>query len=574
MTPVREAPARSAAPVNEKRQAQGVIQRLARLIAEDRPILWLVVCFAVLLGVLGLATPVAVQSLVNFVAFGGLMQPLIVVGILLLFFLAFSGAVRVFKAYLVEILQRRLFFRVARGLATRLPRVKLEAHDRKYGPELVNRFFDVLTIQKAGSALMIDGLDILLQSTIGLLVLGFYHPLLLVFDAVLIAAIAFIIFGLGRGAVTTARRESAAKYRVAAALEEIAHSPVSYKVASSTDFAEERLAALTDEYLNARKGHYRVVLRQLTGAVTLHALAGTALLTLGGFLVIQGQLTLGQLVAAELIVSIALTSFVKFGKQLESFYDMLAGVEKLGVLFDLPLDEDRGEEIEAVAQAASLELRNVDYHHAGRLEALERFSAHIKSGERVAYIARRNSGKSTVAEIFAGLRVPESGLALFDGVDMRDVANSSLRPQLELVQGIDMVEGTILENVRLGREHIRVEDVRATLARFGILDEVMALPDGIHTRVTVSGDPLSRRTAQLLMLARAIADGPRAVLVDGVLDELDDRQLEHCLKGLRESSATIVVFTGRDDIAARLDRQEVLPTACRSLTLQASGGAL
>lgn len=545
-----------------KPSGRGPIRRLWSFLAPDRAEIVIVIGFAIGLGFLALATPIAVQSLVNFVAFGGLMQPLIVVGLLLFFFLAFAGAIRVFKFYVVEVLQRRVFVRVVSDLSNRLPKVKVDAYDRGHGPELVNRFFDVLTIQKAGSALLIDGLDIALQAGIGLLVLGFYHPFLLVFDVLLIAAIAFILFFLGRGALATARKESAAKYDVAGALEELAHAPVTYKLAGAPEFARARLAHLASHYIGVRRRHFRVVCRQLVGAVTLNAVAGTALLTLGGLLVISGQLTLGQLVAAELIVSVALVSFVKFGKQLEAFYDLLAGVEKLGVLYDLPLEKDGHEILPETPAAAALELRGVSYGYQGRSKVQD-MSLRIEPGERVAIRGGRGAGKSTLAEIITGLREPDSGVALFDEADLRGINRDSLRIQLDLVAGFEFVQGTILENVRLGLTDISDADVRDALRRLGVLDELLALPDGLQTEMSPSGVPLSSSMGRLVVLARAIASKPRAIVIDGLLDELDPESLARAVAVLAEPRApwTLLVLTAREDVADSMDRTITIPQA-------------
>lgn len=532
------------------------LRRLWHFLTPDRTEILIVVGFAIGLGVLALATPIAVQSLVNFVAFGGLMQPLIVVGLLLLFTLAFAGTIRVFKFYVVEILQRRVFVRVVSDLAARLPRVRVDVYDRGHGPELVNRFFDVLTIQKSGSALLIDGLDIVLQTGIGLLVLGFYHPLLLVFDVLLIASIAFILLGLGRGAVMTARKESYAKYEVAGALEELARAPVAYKLAGAQGFASARLAELAGDYVAARRKHYGVVFRQLVGAVTLHAAAGTALLTLGGFLVIQGQLTLGQLVAAELIVSAALASFVKFGKQLEEFYDLLAGVDKLGILFDLPLEQDVGESQAPGPAGAALELRRVSYRYPGQATGVRDVSLRIEPNQRVAVRGPRRSGKSTLADLVSGMREPDSGVVLFDGVDLRDVAKVSIRSQEYLVRGFEIIEASIVDNVRVGRAEVSMDRVRDALACLGILAELHELPEGLRTEIACSGSPLSRSTALLLILARAIVGQPRAIIIDGVLDELDRTSLSHALTALTSPDApwTLLVFTSRDEVCDAMER--------------------
>ncbi len=202
---------------------------------------------------------------------------------------------------------------IVTDLGYRLPRVHVESFDRNHGPELVNRFFDVLTVQKAGATLLHDGIAVILQTMIGLLILAFYHPLLLAFEVVLVISITFVLFVLGRGGVRTAIIESKAKYAVAASLEEIARHPLSFKQAGGPELARGRADALAASYVEARRKHYRVVFRQIVSSLAMQVFAATVLLTLGGWLVIHGQLTLGQLVAAELIVSIVLASFAKLG---------------------------------------------------------------------------------------------------------------------------------------------------------------------------------------------------------------------------------------------------------------------
>ena len=162
--------------------------RLIGLLRPEKKDLWVILVFSIVVGVLALASPVAVEALVNTVAFGRYLQPVIVLAILLFTFLAFAAAMRALITLLAEIVQRRLFVRVVEDLAYRLPRVRQQAFDEEYGPELVNRFFDVVTVQKAIAALLLDGISIVLQTIIGMAVLAFYHPFLLGFDIALSTA--------------------------------------------------------------------------------------------------------------------------------------------------------------------------------------------------------------------------------------------------------------------------------------------------------------------------------------------------------------------------------------------------
>ncbi len=533
------------------------LRRLMQLIAPERHDVGVVITFSVLVGLLTLAVPIAVQALVNFVAFGGLVQPLLILSAVLFAFLALAGFVRTIKTYAVEMIQRRLFVRTAHELAHRLPRVRMSEYDRHHGPELVNRFFEVLTLQKAGSILLLDGIGVALQSCIALVILAFYHPFLLAFDIVLVGVVALILFVVGRGGVATAIAESRAKYAVAAALEEIARNPLTFKSLGGMQYAAGRTDRLAVDYVQARQAHFRIVLRQIVGAVLLQAVAGTALLLVGGWLVIQGQLTLGQLVAAELIVASMLAAFAKFGKQLESFYDLLAGVDKLGQLLDLQLDLARAGTADGGSGPAGLLVHDVSYAFPGRPPIIQGLSLQVEPGERVCVFGTQGSGKSTLAELLYGVRTPAHGYLALDGDDYRDLGSESLRSAVALVKGFEVIEASIFENVRLGRSEIDRAMVREALDRVGLLDEVRLLPDGIETPLNAQGRPLSGGQLRRILIARAIVARPRLIVVDGLLDDLDADATRQVLQALfhPDRSWTVVVLSHAPHMPPGFDRQ-------------------
>ncbi len=499
----------------------GPIRRLFQLFSSERRDIVLVVLFSVIVGVLSLATPVTVQALVNFVSFGGLLQPLVVLGILLFGFLTLAGMIRVLQSYVVEVMQRRLFVRVVADLAERLPRVTADCYDRQHGPELVNRFFDVITVQKVAAMLLLDGATVFLQMLVGLLILAFYHPFLLAFDAVLVFALAFVVIVLGRGAIHTSIRESKSKYAVAAALEEIARHPLAFKLSGAADFARRRADLLTIDYIESRSSHFSVVLRQIIGFTTLQVFAATALLSLGGWLVLEGQLTLGQLVAAELIVSNLLVSFSKFGKQLEGVYDLLAAVDKLGQLMDLPLEPDHGHATGGPGAGVILAVRGVTFAFDPARPVLRNMNLTLNTGERVSIAAGHGAGKSLIADLLIGLRRPNAGHVELAGVDLRELSLAAIRERVAVVRGGGVIEGSIEENVCMGRASVSPESVRTALNDVGLLDEIRTLPDSLATQLSASGAPLSAGQIKRLMIARAVVGRPEVVVLDDVLDDLD-----------------------------------------------------
>jgi ABC-type bacteriocin/lantibiotic exporter with double-glycine peptidase domain len=529
--------------------------RLWALLRAERSDVWVVVAYAVTIGLLSLAVPVAVQSLVNTVAFGSLAQPIVVLTSLVLAGLGFANALRALQARVVELIQERLFVRVAVDLAYRLPRARADAFAGHHGPELVNRFFEVLTVQKGAAALLLDGVAIVLQTAIGMLLLAFYHPFLLAFDVLLLGALAFLLLVLGRGATGTAVDESKAKYAVAAWLEELARHPAAFKAPGGAALALGRVDALCRRYLRMRRRHFRVLFRQIVGGLVLHAAASAALLGVGGWLVVARQLTLGQLVAAELIVGAVVAGVAKFGKHLETYYDLLAAVDKLGHLVDLPLEREGGDAPAAVPGAPAVELRGVA-HRPGSAPARSGADLTLAAGERVALLGPNGAGKSALLELLYGLHAPAGGTLRFEGVSASELSLDALRARVALVRGHEAFEATLADNVAMGRDEVGPDGVRRALAAVGLLDHVARLPEGIRTPVATGGAPLSPGQVSLLVLARALAGRPRLLLVDGALDALDGPARAAALDALCDPAApwALLVSTQREDVAARCGR--------------------
>lgn len=537
------------------------LRRLWGILRPEWRDVWVVIVFAFGVGILSLSVPITVEAIVSTVQPGNvtMLTAVIVLALVLLGCLLLAGLMRALSAYVVELIQRRVFVRVVGELAYRLPRVRAEAFDRQHGPELVNRFFDVLTVQKASATLLLDGVSVVIQALIGLVVLAIWHPYLLGFNLALLVSMTLFIWLLGWGAVASKIRESLAKYAVAGWLEEMVRYPLAFKLPAGQEYALQRADALTRDYLVRRQQSFRILFRQIVFGFFLQAVGSSALLGLGGWLVIRNELTSGQLVAAELIIVVIVGSFVKLGKSLESYYDLLAGMDKLGHLVDLPLENEQGERLFGVTGPARVALRQVSYSyaddHGHPTPLLRQVTADVAPGERIALIGPSGAGKSTLAEILYGLREPTSGHVELDGYDLRDLRLESLRQQVASVVGAEAFDGTILDNVRLGRPGVSLSDVTWALAMVGLLDEVRGLPAGLRTPLA-GGSPLSRGQLQRLMLARAIAGRPRLLLLDGPLDELDPRTRSRVIVGLfaRDNPWTLIAITNNPDVLAACDR--------------------
>ena len=515
--------------------------------------------FALVVGLLSMATPLAVEALVNTVAFGRVLQPIVVLSAILLTFLGFQAAIRLLQVYVIELLQRRIFARAGADLAHRLPRIKYESLDSTDLPVLVNQFLDVAGVQKTAATLLLEGSSILLSTLVGMSVLAFYHPWLLGFDLILLASVTLILTVAGINAVKTAVKESKAKYRAQAWFEEMSHVPEVFRSTAGFSLALDRANGVVSEYLKFRSKHFRILFRQNALALMLQAIASTVLLGIGGWLVITNRLTLGQLVAAELIVAIIVGAFAKLGKLLESYYDLLASADKVGGLTELP------EQFQGTAELPdgplSLEAINISYTFPCCDPTFQDISFDLEAGDSLAVIGPNGSGKSILCEVLAGLRHPTSGHAMIDGVDPHDIQPFTLHDCVVLSQDHQLFESTVLENIACGNPLIGVREAWEALEEVGLAETVRRLPDTIHMSISSQRNPLSSGQVRRLMLARAIAARPGILIIDGLIDDMASGDAADLLREIRnhEKDMTVVIATTRFEIAEQMPRIIHLP---------------
>ena len=512
-----------------------------------------ILVFSIVIGLLSLTLPLAVEAVVNTIAYGRLLQPLIVLSLIVLVFLGFRAVLQVLNTVVAEYIQRKLFVRTVEDLSYRLTRVPLPIWRKYHGPELVNRFFDIVSVQKITAKLLLDTLMLVLQTAIGLSLLAFYHPYLLGYDVGLLALMTIILFLIGRGAVKTAKEESQLKYETAAWLQEIVRHPSTFKFNGGLGFAINRADELSASYINHRQQHFKILLRQISFAMAMQVIAATVLLALGGYLVIIQQITLGQLVAAELIVTVILTSFAKLGKDLESYYDLMASVDKLGKLFDLPVEPSDMLQLPRSKEARAVSLMNLKLDASVQSPCDVEFAA----GQSVAIFGSSELRRSKLIESMVGHSKAASGYVLVDDYRIDTISAESLQESVSLIREVELFEGTVDENIRMGREGLGSDRVNQVINQLGLGGIVSSLENGLLTTLSISGYPLSQGEAIRIVLARTMIARPGVVFIDGLLDRLSDKDTLDVLKRLDafDGETTVVISTGRQVIADWADQQ-------------------
>lgn len=512
-----------------KSREKPIILRIAGLILSEFRGFSALLIYACSVGLLSLAVPLAVQAVIQNVAAGGLQQPLLVLALLLFLGLALSAGFSMAQIFLVEFTARRIFVHTAERFVNRLREARLSLLQEE-GRRLVHRYYDLITIEKSFSTLLVDGLATILQIGVGTALLAVYHPALLAFDIVLLI-LAMIPFALGRLAAKTARAESTAKFALGEWLDEISGYGLSMRVGSGVNYVEEQTRETVNRWLSARTRHFKVIAYQTGVLIAAQVLVTVGLLTIGGWLVIQGQLTLGQLVAAELVMSATVTSLARLGKLLPKHYDLGVALEKVDEIERL-FGEPEGGAVSPDESPWNLSL--VDLRPAEDCVPLQ---LHLSAGQ--CHVLALPEQGAALSAVIAGADAPVAGRVEINGVDLSDINIPEMRTSMAYIGCDDDLGSSIATNVLVGMNAHKTEDVYRALEEVGLLGEVKALRDGVHTDVSV----LKKEARVALSVARALVHQPAFILVDRAFDDVMTATREQLLQTLKKSQATILILT-------------------------------
>lgn len=515
----------------------------------------IIILMALMLGVgmVNLAVPITIQTFINTVTMGSLIKPLVIISFMLFVFLTLVGFLYALEFYVVELIQRRLFVRTAFNIAEKISMARLHMYERNNMVELVNRFFEVTTVQKSLGTLLTTGVATIFQGLTGSVLLIFYSVYFGVMAIIIIMIILFIVFVIGRRGEMTAISESHAKYSLAAWLETIARSLNTFRFSSGEGFAMQHVDVLSKHYLEKRQSHFRILFSQLIGGVFIYAVGGTTMLALGGVLVVTGEINLGQFVAAELIIFTVMASFLRFIGQLEYYYDLLAGLDKLGIIQDLPQERTNGSPVQ-ITGPLKLELFEVCTEAASDRVITNDITFQLEAGRNIAILGADGSGKSQLAQVIVGLRQPVHGRVQLNNIDLNLLNIEAIRKHIVLLHKVEIIEASIRDNVKIWKPDTDIENISAVLEQLGLLDAITRLEHGPETWLHFSGAPLIRDQAKLLMIARAVVAQPALLLINELLDTLEQESLDKALAVLRNQPFTLVILTRSSAIANQCGR--------------------
>lgn len=497
-------------------------QRLLGLLKLEKKDIFQIFYYAIFGGVVTLSLPLGIQAIINLIQGAQVSTSWVVLVIVVTLGVVFSGALQLMQLRIIETIQQRIFLRASFELSYRFPKIKMSELRNYYPPELANRFFDTLTIQKGLSKILIDVPTAVLQILFALILLSFYHPFFIVFGILLLLLIYIVFKFTAQKGLETSLIESKNKYKVAHWIQEVARTMVSFKLSGNTNLAMSKNDSLVSEYLEARENHFKILILQFTQMIGFKVIVTASLLLIGGALVLSQEMNIGQFVAAEIIILLIIASVEKLIIGLESFYDILTSIEKIGQVVDKEIEPQEGER-PVFKDGLTVELEDVSYGVESREKhILKNISLTLKPKSRILIFGESGAGKSSLLRLISGVIEPTSGNIYVNNLSLNSLYLNHYRSQLGLsLSDESPFEGSIRDNLVFGNINVKDDIIYEALAIVGLTQFLKEQPHGLNTVLYPEGRQMSYTIAKKIILARAIIKQPKILILEDPLDQFN-----------------------------------------------------
>ncbi|MGO4911598.1 peptidase domain-containing ABC transporter [Leeuwenhoekiella sp. W20_SRS_FM14] len=524
-------------------------QRFVGLLKLERKDFLQILYYAIFAGIVSLSLPLGIQAIVNLIQGAQISTSWIVLVVLVTLGVAFVGALQLMQIRIVENIQQKIFTRASFEFTYRFPKIKMSELRDYYPPELANRFFDVLTIQKGLYKLVLDFPAAMVQIIFGLILLSFYHPFFIFYGLLLVILIYLVFKFTGSTGLQTSLTESKYKYKIVHWIQEIARTLISFKLSGKSSLALNKNDHLVSEYIDSRESHFRILRIQFIQMVGFKVLVTAGLLLIGGILVLNQQMNIGQFVAAEIIILLIINSVEKLILGLENFYDLLTALEKVGAVSDKELESQNLATPFTDADSLTLELKNISYvDDRDNKSILDAITLDINPGEHLLINGPNGSGKSTLLKIIAGLIEPTSGDFFINNKSIQGISLNHYRALLgQSFPDETPFEGTLLENLTFGDQSIPQKDIDWAVEKMGLSEFVKNQPLGLHTPLKPEGKFISETISNKIVLARSIVRKPKILILKEPLNKFSTEEKERIINFLFDKSNTWSIIIASKD---------------------------
>jgi ABC-type bacteriocin/lantibiotic exporter with double-glycine peptidase domain len=520
------------------------LKRIQSLIKDHDKEIRSIYLFSILGGIVNLSMPLGVQTIIGLVMGATMVTSIYVLIFLVVLGVFLMGLFQINQMKIIESIQQKVFAHYAFEFADKIPQLDLKQMDKYHIPEKVNRFFDSINIQKGFAKLLLDIPVATVQIIFGIVLLSLYHPLFIILGVILLVLLGVILYYTSEKGIETSIEESNYKYEVAGFFGEIARTIKTFKFSQGSDLNLKRTDSSVMGYLTARTNHFYVLLFQYKSLLFFKIALTTLMLTLGSYLLINQQLNIGEFVAAEIVIMLVIGAVEKLITSLDSAYDVITGLEKLGTVTDSPIDSSGDLELKTQT-GLEIEMKNFSFEFETDKPVLDSLNLHIEAGDKIQITGPGGSGKSIFMRILTGNYPDFKGTLLINKVPIKNYSLDSLRKQTGiLLQAQEIFDGTVWENISLGNKDVNPSLILETANNLGFADFLNHFPQGFDTEI----EPLGKRTPQTIikkiLILRALCGDKRLLLLENPWNGLDAALAENLRDYLlKKSDVTVIIST-------------------------------
>lgn len=534
----------------------GAARKFFALLRLDRKDVSAIYAFSILAGLVQLSLPLGIQTIISFVMAGSISTSIIVLIVLVVTGVFIYGLLQVRQMQIIEKIKQKIYTRYSFEFADRIPRLDIEKLDQYYLPELVNRFFDTISLQKGIEKILLDVPSAIIQILFGMILLSFYHPIFIGFGALLLLLLYIILRNTLPNGFAASMAASEYKYRTASWLEEISRSIKSFKYSRGTSLNIEKTDLLVSSYLLSRTKYFRILLAQFWSLVTFKVIITAAMLIVGVILLTGQQINIGQFIAAEIVILTVMNSVEKLIINLDKVYDSLTSIEKLDKITSGETEAGGTELIDKSGGGLSIRFSELSFSYPDQQLVLNQINCSIHPGEKICVMGASGSGKSTLLRLLTGGFKNFEGSILVNNIPIGNYSLQSLRSSTGiLLSKQDIFQGTLWENITMGNKDIRLIDITDMIEKCGLSAFLESLPQGLDSQLDPTGKRLPMKTRQGILLARALLGQRQLVLLEEPFSGI-----EHTFKLMvmdflkNDQEATVIITSNDQEVAKRCDK--------------------
>ncbi|MCX8514329.1 MAG: ABC transporter ATP-binding protein [Burkholderiales bacterium] len=494
-------------------------QILQQAIYKDKKFFFYIASYAIIIAIINLSMPISIQLLINSIANTALIQPILIIGVILTFLLGFSAVLSVMQKHLLEIYKQNSFVRLSSEMFIKSINTEYDALRKYSASGLSSYYFDIFNIQQSASILVMEGFISFLQIIICFTLSSVYHPYFMIMNIIALIIIWLSWKMFKNRAIGLYIKRSESKYKVFGWLNDVFTSNSYFKSNITKNYALDKSFDLINDYINLRKNCWRISFTQLSILTTLYVALAISLFVIGSILVIKGQLSLGQLIAAEILYNVALFGSSKLSNYFDLYYRLVASADELNHVFILPNENKQifkrhpiiDNSVEDILTLSNLKYR--DYANNFYL-----FDFSIKKQSSNLIISIDEDQQNVLVGLIGNIILPDSGGIKFCNYHYTDFNAQELRDNLWIIDSQDIFSCTIYEYLTHGYNNVSDTEINNILELVSLKNIIYNLPCALQTNLVGSRFPLHSNHIVLLKIARAILHKPKLLIITDVLN--------------------------------------------------------